>query len=55
MPDSLGSDVTHLLHEWKAGDRDALDRLIPLVYAELHAPASRQLARECRSAAVRFR
>jgi RNA polymerase sigma factor (TIGR02999 family) len=48
MPDARGSDVTRLLHEWKAGDRDALDRLIPLVYAELHVLASRQLAREWR-------
>jgi RNA polymerase sigma factor (TIGR02999 family) len=37
-----------LLHEWKAGDRDALDRLMPLVYRELHALASRQLAGEWR-------
>jgi RNA polymerase sigma factor (TIGR02999 family) len=48
MTDSRASDVTRLLHEWKAGDREALDRLIPIVYAELHALASRQLAREWR-------
>ena len=48
MPDSRAADLTRLLHEWKAGDRDALDRLIPLVYTELHALASRQLAREWR-------
>jgi hypothetical protein len=48
MPDSRAADVTRLLHEWKAGDRNALDQLIPLVYAELHALASRQLAREWR-------
>jgi RNA polymerase sigma factor (TIGR02999 family) len=48
MPDSPATNVTRLLHEWKAGDRDALDRLIPLVYAELHALASRQLAGEWR-------
>jgi RNA polymerase sigma factor (TIGR02999 family) len=48
MHDSRAVDVTRLLHEWKAGDRDALDRLIPLVYPELHALASRQLAREWR-------
>jgi RNA polymerase sigma-70 factor (ECF subfamily) len=41
-------DVTRLLHEWRAGDRDALERLIPLVYPELHALASRQLSREWR-------
>jgi RNA polymerase sigma factor (TIGR02999 family) len=48
MPDSAGADVTRLLYEWKAGDRQALDRLIPLVYAELHALASRHLAGEWR-------
>jgi RNA polymerase sigma factor (TIGR02999 family) len=48
MPDSPATNVTRLLHEWKAGDRDALDRLIPLVYAELHALAARQLAGEWR-------
>jgi RNA polymerase sigma factor (TIGR02999 family) len=48
MSDSRAADVTRLLHEWKAGDREALDRLIPVVYAELHARASRQLAREWR-------
>lgn len=40
--------VTRLLYEWKAGDPSALDRLIPLVYPELHALASRQLAGEWR-------
>ena len=48
MPDSPATNVTRLLHEWKAGDRDALDRLIPLVYAELHALAAQQLAGEWR-------
>jgi len=48
MPDSRAADVTRLLHEWKAGDRQALDRLIPLVYPELHALASRHLAGEWR-------
>jgi hypothetical protein len=40
--------VTLLLHEWQAGDRTALDRLIPLIYEELHVIASRYMARECR-------
>lgn len=31
--------VTTLLHEWKEGDRTALDRLVPLVYAELRRMA----------------
>ncbi len=48
MPDPDAADLTRLLHEWKAGDRDALDRLMPLVYRELHALASRQMAGEWR-------
>ena len=39
-------DVTRLLQEWQDGSRGALDRLIPLVYDELHALASRRLSRE---------
>jgi RNA polymerase sigma-70 factor, ECF subfamily len=41
-------DVTLLLREWQAGDRAALDRLIPLVYSELRVIASRSMAREWR-------
>jgi RNA polymerase sigma-70 factor (ECF subfamily) len=37
-------DVTRLLGEWNHGDRAALDKLVPLVYDELHRIASRQLA-----------
>ena len=40
------SDVTALLAEWGRGNRDALDRLLPLVYAELRRLAIRQLRRE---------
>lgn len=40
--------ITQMLREWQAGDRQALDRLIPVVYGELHALASRQLSREWR-------
>jgi RNA polymerase sigma factor (TIGR02999 family) len=40
--------ITRLLREWQDGQRDALDRLIPLVYDELSVLASRQLAREWR-------
>lgn len=38
--------VTQLLAAWHAGDRDALDRMVPLVYDELHRLASRYLSRE---------
>jgi RNA polymerase sigma factor (TIGR02999 family) len=38
-------DITALLTALREGDRDALDRLFPLVYRELHDRAHRQLAR----------
>ena len=48
LRDSRGHapDVTGLLDEWTRGDRRALDRLLPLVYAELRRVAARQLRRE---------
>jgi RNA polymerase sigma factor (TIGR02999 family) len=39
-------DVTGLLDDWSRGDRGALDRLLPLVYAELRRIAARQLRHE---------
>ena len=45
MEDSLG-DITQLLRAWSGGDREALDRLAPLVYDELHRRAHRYMARE---------
>jgi RNA polymerase sigma factor (TIGR02999 family) len=42
------AEVTRILHEWQSGNREALDRLIPVVYDELRTLASRQLAREWR-------
>ena len=39
-------DVTRLLQEWRNGSQEALDRLIPLVYAELRTLAARYLSRE---------
>ena len=44
--DPLSHNITHLLKEWSAGDRRALDRLTPLVYEELHRQAARFLRRE---------
>jgi RNA polymerase sigma factor (TIGR02999 family) len=41
-----GQDVTGLLDDWSRGDRRALDRLLPLVYAELRGIAARQLRHE---------
>ncbi len=40
------SDVTQLLLAWRRGDDDALDRLLPLVYAELHRLAHARMRRE---------
>jgi len=39
-------DVTSLLVRWGQGDRDALDRLVPVVYDELHRIAERCFRRE---------
>ncbi|MFN2564383.1 MAG: ECF-type sigma factor, partial [Gemmatimonadaceae bacterium] len=39
-------DITALLIAWRGGDRDALDRLFPLVYEELRQIAHRRLGRE---------
>lgn len=41
-------EVTHLLHAWQRGDRDAAERLLPLVFAELHKIAACCLAGERR-------
>lgn len=38
-------EVTRFLVAWRAGDRDALDRLFPIVYDTLKSLASRQLRR----------
>lgn len=42
------TDVTRLLQEWQDGNTEALERLMPLVYNELHTLASRYLSRERR-------
>jgi RNA polymerase sigma-70 factor (ECF subfamily) len=39
-------EITHLLRAWSAGDQDALDKLTPLVYRELHRAAKRHMARQ---------
>jgi RNA polymerase sigma factor (TIGR02999 family) len=43
---AVKSDITELLQRWSTGDRDALDRVLPLVYQELRHIASRQLKNE---------
>lgn len=43
---STPGTVTRLLLEWKQGDQSALDKLIPLVYQELHHIANIRLMNE---------
>jgi len=43
--DSAG-DITRLLSAWNSGDKTALERIIPLVYRELHERAERCMAHE---------
>jgi RNA polymerase sigma-70 factor (ECF subfamily) len=38
--------ITQLLERWSQGDEEALDQLMPLVYAELHRLAGAYLRRE---------
>ena len=45
-PNVESCDVTGLLIQWTAGDRGAGDRLMELVYAELHAIAANYLRNE---------
>ncbi|MFN0107449.1 MAG: sigma-70 family RNA polymerase sigma factor [Blastocatellia bacterium] len=45
MPDS-SNDVTKLLLDWRNGDRQALDKLMPIVYDELGRLAASYLRRE---------
>jgi len=52
MTDPAGTPITTLLREWQSGDREALDRLIPLVYEELRVIASRHLSHEHHAAAI---
>ncbi len=46
MSASSSHQVTHLLHAWCAGRESALDRLMPLVYEELHRSARRYMSLE---------
>jgi len=39
-------DVTGLLQAWSTGDEQALQKLIPLVYEQLHTAARRYMVRE---------
>jgi RNA polymerase sigma factor (TIGR02999 family) len=41
-----GGEITMLLRAWSDGDADAFDRVLPLVYEELHRVAARYLVGE---------
>jgi RNA polymerase sigma factor (TIGR02999 family) len=46
MADPSTHDVTELLVAWSDGDEAALERLVPVVHAELHRLARRYMSRE---------
>ena len=46
MPEPLPEEVTQLLGQWSSGDRQALDKLMPMVYEELRQRAYRHMAHE---------
>src|SRR5947208_4720834 len=46
MSQTAAHEVTRLLADWNRGDRAALDKLIPLVDAELHRLAHYYMKRE---------
>jgi len=46
MVGSTPSDITRMLSAWREGDAEALSRLTPLVYGELHGLAQAYLAGE---------
>ena len=46
MRGALREDVTQLLADWAQGDKSALDKLLPLVHAELRRIARRQMSQE---------
>jgi RNA polymerase sigma factor (TIGR02999 family) len=39
-------EITHLLKAWSAGDKSALDKLMPLVYGDLHRLAQKHMSGE---------
>jgi RNA polymerase sigma factor (TIGR02999 family) len=46
MPEEDVTEVSRLLIAWRDGDASALDRVVPLVYDQLHALAQRHLRGE---------
>ena len=49
MTTRLAQEITELLIDWSEGDRAAYDRLVPLVYDELHRMAHLYMNRERRN------
>ncbi|MBL8233911.1 MAG: RNA polymerase subunit sigma-70, partial [Bryobacterales bacterium] len=46
MEDQAQKQITRLLVEWKTGNREALDLLMPMVYQELRKLADHYLRNE---------
>jgi RNA polymerase sigma factor (TIGR02999 family) len=46
MTEPSPPDITQMLIDWSNGNQEALDRLMPVVYAELRRQAARHLRRE---------
>lgn len=46
QPESEKQNITKMLHEWSEGRSEAVDELMPLVYAELHRQAHNYMRRE---------
>jgi len=46
MTEPTSDEVTRILQAWEHGDKDALDRLIPVVYHEIHRLAHSYLRKE---------
>jgi RNA polymerase sigma-70 factor, ECF subfamily len=46
MVDALGHEITQLLQAWRRGDEDALAKLTPQIYRELHRAARQCMGRE---------
>ena len=46
MQEEPSQDVTLLLKKWSDGEKDALEELTPIIYAELHRIARRYMNRE---------
>lgn len=46
MEEASSSEVTQLLHAWGNGNTEALDKLLPIVYDELHRLAASYMRKE---------